>query len=442
MAGTVTHTELSSRTARSRLKRGRQPYWQALVRGRVHLGWQCHKGAPAGRWVLRRYAGAGKYRVEALGLADDGAKANGVDVLSFEQADAKARAMAAISNGGDDKIERLTVRQAMELYIAFLRTKGKPVGDLISRNKVHILPMLGDLVVDELGAKRLREWHAGMATAAAQKRPKAGKPQYRREAVTDDQVRARHASANRVLAMLKAALNHAYDDGHVDNRKAWDRKLKPFPGVATAQIRYLSVAEAQRLINTADPEFRPLVQAALETGCRYSELTRLEVHDFNVDSGTIAVHKSKTGKARHVTLTPEGAEFFRQHCAGRGGGEIMFRHADGSEWKPGGQGRLMQEAVARAKITPRISFHGLRHTWASLSAMNGVPLMVVAKNLGHRDTRMVEQHYGHLAPSYITDAIHAGAPRFGKSKRKRSGRVAILDDARRHRGHHVARAGR
>ena len=45
--------------------------------------------------------------------------------------------------------------------------------------------------------------------------------------------------------------------------------------------------------------------------------------------------------------------------------------------------------------------------------MNGTPLMVVAKNLGHSDTRMVEKHYGHLAPSYVADAIRAGAPRFG-----------------------------
>ena len=45
--------------------------------------------------------------------------------------------------------------------------------------------------------------------------------------------------------------------------------------------------------------------------------------------------------------------------------------------------------------------------------MNGVPLLVVAKNLGHVDTRMVERHYGHLAPSYIADAIRAGAPKFG-----------------------------
>jgi hypothetical protein len=45
--------------------------------------------------------------------------------------------------------------------------------------------------------------------------------------------------------------------------------------------------------------------------------------------------------------------------------------------------------------------------------VNGVPLLVVAKNLGHSATRMVEKHYGHLAPSYIADAIRAGAPRFG-----------------------------
>jgi hypothetical protein len=44
--------------------------------------------------------------------------------------------------------------------------------------------------------------------------------------------------------------------------------------------------------------------------------------------------------------------------------------------------------------------------------MNGVPLMVVAKILGHADTRMVEKHYGQLAPSFIADAIKAGAPRY------------------------------
>jgi integrase len=75
--------------------------------------------------------------------------------------------------------------------------------------------------------------------------------------------------------------------------------------------------------------------------------------------------------------------------------------------------RPMADAVSRAKITPAISFHTLRHTWVSLAVMAGMPLMVVARNLGHADTRMVERRYGHLAPSYVADAIRAGAPRFG-----------------------------
>ena len=61
MAGTVKHAKLESRTARSRLKRGRQPHWQALVPGKVHLGYQCWKGDAVGRWVLRRYIGDSKY---------------------------------------------------------------------------------------------------------------------------------------------------------------------------------------------------------------------------------------------------------------------------------------------------------------------------------------------------------------------------------------------
>jgi integrase len=91
----------------------------------------------------------------------------------------------------------------------------------------------------------------------------------------------------------------------------------------------------------------------------------------------------------------------------------MLQKRSGQVWAKSNQKRPMIEACQRAKIRPLISFHGLRHTWASLSVMAGVPLMVVARNLGHADTRMVEKHYGHLAPSYIADAIRAGAPRFG-----------------------------
>ena len=154
-------------------------------------------------------------------------------------------------------------------------------------------------------------------------------------------------------------------------------------------------------------------QAALQTGCRYSELARLEVADFNPDSGTLTIRQSKSGKARHVVLTDESVLFFQQLNAGRYGSEIMLRKTNGEVWRASHQLRPIAQACQRAKIDPPVSFHALRHTWASHAAMNGTPLLVVAKNLGHADTRMVEKHYGHLAPGYIADAIRAGAPKFG-----------------------------
>jgi integrase len=73
----------------------------------------------------------------------------------------------------------------------------------------------------------------------------------------------------------------------------------------------------------------------------------------------------------------------------------------------------MRAACERAGIIPPVNFHALRHTWASLAVMAGMPLLIVAKNLGHSSTRMVEQHYGHLAPSYVADEIRRSAPKFG-----------------------------
>jgi integrase len=144
------------------------------------------------------------------------------------------------------------------------------------------------------------------------------------------------------------------------------------------------------------------------------ELGRLKVEDFNSDIGTIAIRTSKVGKPRHVVLTDEGLSYFEDVCSDRTGDEPIFLKANGSPWRKSHQLRPMAEACRRAKIDPPINFHALRHTWASLATMNGVPLLVVAKNLGHSDTRMVEKHYSHLSPSYIAEAIRAGAPRFGE----------------------------
>jgi integrase len=102
----------------------------------------------------------------------------------------------------------------------------------------------------------------------------------------------------------------------------------------------------------------------------------------------------------------------RPSCAGRQPNELIFVKADGKAWHHGCQGWYVKQACENGGIHPPIHFHLLRHTWASLAVMGGVPLTVVARNLGHRDTRMVETVYGHLAADYISDAIRSGAPRF------------------------------
>ena len=62
-------------------------------------------------------------------------------MLSFEQAEAKARAMVETPGSGS-KIERLTVRQALARYIETSSERGQPVRDILSRGTAHILPAL------------------------------------------------------------------------------------------------------------------------------------------------------------------------------------------------------------------------------------------------------------------------------------------------------------
>ncbi len=140
-------------------------------------------------------------------------------------------------------------------------------------------------------------------------------------------------------------------------------------------------------------------------------MARLRVSDFNPDSGTLHIRKSKTHKDRHIVLTDEGREFFGGLAAGRPSSAPLL----GKEWTPSRQAPLILEACKNAGIDPPLNFHALRHTWASLSVMAGMPLMVVAKNLGHSDTRMVERHYGHLAPSYVAESVRKHGPKFGKT---------------------------
>jgi integrase len=404
MAGTVREAKLQNPTARKRLRAGRQPHWNSITPGN-HLGYQRKEGDASGRWVLRRRR-SGEYATEPLGIADDHNDADGVSILDFQHARAKA---VELSMDETRPAGRITVSRAMADYIDYLSASGKLTSTAESAAVNYILPKLGHCEVAALTAPQIRAWVAWMAESPAMNGGILGHDDL---ILDDERVRRRRVSANRYLAILKSALNHCFDEGRVSSNVAWSRRVRKFRNVASGRARYLTMEESRRFLDGCDDVFRPLARAALETGCRYSELARLEVSDFDKTSGTVHIRKSKAARQRRVVLTSAGTSFFSDLCAGRQLHELMFVKADGARWTHGAQGFYVREANRRGAINPPVTFHTMRHTWASLAVMGGVPLTVVARNLGHSTTRMVETTYGHLGSDYIADAIRRGAPRF------------------------------
>jgi integrase len=416
MARTVRNTKIDSRTSRAQLPARKNPYWLPLSPG-FALGY--YKGLKGGKWTARLFDEEGKKHFEVIGPSDDVLDPDNLLVFSFSQAQAKAREFFArrtreLAGEFAPDLGPYTVEKALEDYFNYREQRGsKGVSKDRSVAAVRILPLLGNLEVVRLTNRRLRDWHTNLAQTG--KLARIGcREKIRVERALDtsdvEAVRARRATANRTLTVLKAALNYAYQDNRVHSDEAW-RKVKPFPEVDAPVIRFLSDEESFRLVNACSGAFRKIVKAALVTGCRYGELIRLQVSDFISDAGgTITIRDSKSGKPRRVALADDGLALFREFVAGKVGKDRVFFRDDGLEWAASHQQRPLQIACKQGKIEPAVTFKILRHTYASKLAMRGVPMGVIAAQLGHADTRMTEKHYAHLSPNYVANTVRAALP--------------------------------
>ena len=418
MPRTVRDAKLETRAARAKLSEQQEPYWRAIDEG-MHVGY--YKGRRRVGWWARYRTRKGAYVKKSLGIADDVQDADGLKVLSYSQAQQAAREwfqQQARAERGLVDAGPYTVSKALDDYLKEYEDRGgKSLSDVRRRIDSLIRPRIGQELVANLTSQEIRAWHRKLASDRPRLRsPKIGKDadkiRYRDTSSDPDAGRKRRHSANKVLTILKAALNHAFAERKALSDEGW-RSVKPFKAVDAPKIQYLDRDECVRLVNACATDFRKLVRSALYTGCRYGELVRLQVRDFERDAGTVFVRVSKSDRPRHVVLADEGRKFFEHETVGRSGKETLFRKADGKPWGPSHQQRPLNEACDRAEISPRASFHILRHTYASHLVMNGVPIGVVASNLGHADTRITEKHYAHLAPSYIADAIRAGSRGLG-----------------------------
>jgi integrase len=413
---------LDTASARARLSTRKKPHYRLIDAG-LHIGY--YRGATGGAWIARRYIGAGAYETHRLALADDGREADGKSVLTFTQAQAKARAWATSQGrlaAGLPKQDPWTVAKAIEHYlIDYVARGGKARRFVEITFEAHVPAKLAERKIADLTPSIIGSWHRGLATSPARLRTSAAATTQRTRplpAQDADARRARRATANRILTQLKAALNLAHRDGHAASDDAW-RRVRPFPKVDAAHIRYLTDDEAKRLVNACASDLRELVTAALLTGCRYQELAKLRRADVDLNASVLLIRAAKGGEPRHAVLTAEATEFFARQMAGKSSNALLFerdqvtRQATRTRptetcrmpWGRSHHFRPLREACEAAGIAPAVSFHILRHTHASRLAMRGVPMSVIAAQLGHASVRMTEKHYAHLAPSYVADTI-------------------------------------
>lgn len=414
MARAVRSTGMESRTARLKLETGKRHFLH--IGEGVSLCYRRGQSGP-GAWSCRVMDSSGKESLTKVGPADDYADADGVLVLNFSQAQARCREISAEAQLPPHKrVKPLTVAEAAEHYMGWFRVHRKSFKDTERTINAHILHKLGAKLVHELTARELRKWHEGLCTVPPRKRLKAGESgvqHLQAWEATPDNMRARKSSANRILTVLKAILNKAFQDGLAVDDSEW-RRVKPFGRVDEPVIRFLSVDECTRLVNACSADFRQLVRAGLLTGARYGELTRMVAGDFNADGAMVRISgEGKTGRARWVPLNAEGQAFFLDAAAGKLDRNTLFLREDGQPWGSSHQCRRLADACKVARIEPAISFHDLRHSYASLMAQAGADLLTISKLLGHADTRITSRHYAHLCDKTLATAVQTLLPSFG-----------------------------
>ncbi len=329
----------------------------------------------------------------AVGTADDHDAADNRTVLDFWQAQDRAKTIAKRKLTGQTA-EVPTVRAAAEAYLHLLKARNaRSAGDAEGRLKKHFLPQFGDLLVSSLTKTRLDAWLASMVVASDE----------------PERVRRSKDSANRVLTMVKALLNHAARDarnGVTD--EAW-RLVKPFREVAQARAVRYTAAEVKKLLDSAsDQATANLISAAYLTGARYGELAAARVGDFDQTRKTLRIGAGKTG-GRTVVLQTSASAFLARLVAHRVADEFLFVRADGTRWKRSDQTRPVKDAIEKAGLSPDGSLYALRHTYISEAIEGGVPLNIIAENCG-TSVRMIEKTYAKILDEKRRDFIEQGAP--------------------------------
>lgn len=179
--------------------------------------------------------------------------------------------------------------------------------------------------------------------------------------------------------------------------------------------RFLSDAEREALlIACKQSEFDRLyllVLMAVTCGARRSELLGLRWSDIDMERGEASLHRTKNDTPRVLPLTPPVVEELRRFEGGPT--DLVF----GSTRHPGQPYHFITswQSALKAAGVKKFRFHDLRHSAASMFAMNDVDIVEIASLLGHKSLR-TSQRYVHLSTERKRATVARVMGKVGKVK--------------------------
>ena len=314
-------------------------------------------------------------------------------LMSMDQALAKCTVLQAELHGGNspkvagDEPRMLLFRDFIAgpwKTACYDRYKKSTRVTLDSTLRTQLLPAFGSVPLDRIDKASVIRWF----TKYGRKAP---------------------GGANRALEYLHQIMNKAVADGIVSKNPA----SKIQKNTRRKMNRFLSAEEIQRLNqaldqwekdNPQDVQKTDIVRLLMLTGCRYGEILHLKWCEVLGD--TLHLTDAKTGP-RRVFLNITAQALIARQPQKQGSGWVFPSPRDPG--KPRGRVDNFWYSIRRRVRIEDVRLHDLRHTVASQAVLQGIPLPVVARLLGHSRATMTLRVYSHVADN----EVEAAAERIG-----------------------------
>lgn len=211
------------------------------------------------------------------------------------------------------------------------------------------------------------------------------------------------------LKFLRHVIRWAIGRGVIEKSPFASVKL---PTVRAGKTRFLSIEEEARLCQAVGQPYDSWIRLAILTGMRKSEQFGLRWADIDLNRGLITLPTTKSGCVQYIHLTEEAKAILHSLIAGNTSVWVFpSQNADTHLDHHNFYARVYQPALVTAKL-PGVTWHTLRHTFASRLAMNGQAPSTIAALLRHSGTDLVAR-YAHLSPAHLQGALE-GVSGFGK----------------------------